>query len=100
MDYFVFVASPLTCANWNEAIHLSIRRRSPFSAFASHVTPPDPFEGTLAADRPRIAALAATIEGRTRAGRPAQRERALLEDLVAGSRERPAARAARLPRPR
>ena len=61
---------------------------------------PDPFEGTLAADRPRIAALAATIEGRTRAGRPTQRERALLEDLLARSRERHAARAARLPRPR
>src|SRR3954468_15450724 len=60
---------------------------------------PDPFHGTLAADRPRIAALAAAIESRARAGRPAERERALLEDLLARTRQRHAARAARLPRP-
>src|SRR6476620_2312925 len=60
---------------------------------------PDPFHGTLAADRPRIAALAAAVESRTRAGRPAERERALLEDLLARSRERHDARAARLPHP-
>jgi len=61
--------------------------------------PPDPFDGTLAADRPRIAALAAAIESRTRAGRPAERERALLEELLTRSRQRRDARAARLPRP-
>src|SRR4051812_37300891 len=60
---------------------------------------PDPFEGTLAADRPRIAALAAHIESRTRAGRPAERERVLLEELLTRSKERHSARAARLPRP-
>jgi ATP-dependent helicase HrpA len=60
----------------------------------------DPFEGTLAADRPRIAALAAAVEMRTRAGRPASREQALLAELLARSRERHASRAARLPKPR
>ncbi|MGE5095678.1 MAG: ATP-dependent RNA helicase HrpA [Betaproteobacteria bacterium] len=60
---------------------------------------PDPFGGTLAADHPRIAALLAAIDGRSRQGRPVERERALLEELLARSRERHAARLARMPAP-
>jgi ATP-dependent helicase HrpA len=56
--------------------------------------------GTLAADHPRIAALAADVERRTRAGRPAERERALLAELLERSRARHAARLARIPQPR
>src|SRR5215207_3233091 len=62
-------------------------------------TPPDLFAGTLAADHPRIAALAAGIESRARGGKPAERERVLLADLLDRSRQRHAARLARLPRP-
>jgi ATP-dependent helicase HrpA len=54
----------------------------------------------LAADQPRIAALAADVERRTRAGRPAERERALLAELMERSRARYAARLARIPQPR
>jgi ATP-dependent helicase HrpA len=61
--------------------------------------PSEIFSATLAADHPRIAALAAAIEGRSGQGRPAERERALLADLIERSRERRAARLARLPRP-
>jgi ATP-dependent helicase HrpA len=60
----------------------------------------DPFSATLAADHPRIAALAADIERRTSHGRPAERERALLAELLERSRSRHAARLARIPQPR
>jgi ATP-dependent RNA helicase HrpA len=55
--------------------------------------------GTLAADHPRIAVLAASVEERARSGRPAERERALLADLLERSRARHAARLARIPEP-
>src|SRR4051812_8309943 len=54
---------------------------------------------TLAADHPKIASLAASIEARARAGRPADRERALLAELLDRSRRGYAARAARIPQP-
>ena len=64
------------------------------------MTPPnDLLAGTLAADHPRIAALAATIDSRTRAGRPAERERALLAELLDRSKRLYATRAASLPEP-
>ena len=53
----------------------------------------------LAADRPRIEALAAEVERRARQGKPAERERALLAELMERSRARQAARLARLPVP-
>jgi ATP-dependent RNA helicase HrpA len=62
--------------------------------------PSEILAGTLAADHPKIAALAAAIESRAGQGRSAERERALLADLVERSRERHAARLARLPEPR
>ncbi|HET6264077.1 MAG TPA: ATP-dependent RNA helicase HrpA, partial [Usitatibacter sp.] len=61
--------------------------------------PPEYLLGTLAADHPRIATLAESVASRERSGRPAQRERALLADLVERSRARHAERLARLPRP-
>jgi ATP-dependent RNA helicase HrpA len=62
--------------------------------------PTDPLSGTLAADRPRIASLLGAIESRARQGRPVERERALLAELLERSRARHEARAARMPRPR
>ena len=64
------------------------------------MTLPESLHGTLAADHPRIATLLASIEERGRSGRPAERERALLADLVERSRSRYAARLARIPQPR
>ncbi|HEX4780844.1 MAG TPA: ATP-dependent RNA helicase HrpA, partial [Usitatibacter sp.] len=64
------------------------------------VLPQEILAATLAADHPKIAALAGAIEARAVARRPAEREKALLADLVERSRERFAARAARLPQPR
>jgi ATP-dependent helicase HrpA len=61
---------------------------------------PDLLAATLAADHPKIAALAATVAERVRAGRPCDREKALLEALLDRSRKAFAARAARLPTPR
>ena len=63
------------------------------------IPPNDLLAGTLAADRPRIAALAASVDARTRAGRPAERERALLAELLERSKRLFAARAARIPEP-
>ena len=53
----------------------------------------------MAADHPRIAALVEAIRQRAALGRPAEREKALLADLVERSRGRRAARLARLPQP-
>ncbi len=55
---------------------------------------------TLAADHPKIAALAAQLAEHERRGRPVGRERALLGELVERSRKRHAARLAALPEPR
>jgi ATP-dependent helicase HrpA len=60
---------------------------------------PDLLATTLAADHPKIAALAATVADRRRANRPCEREKALLEQLVERSRKAYVARAARLPIP-
>src|SRR5258705_1089489 len=62
--------------------------------------PPDPFAATLAADRPRIASFVAALAERERQGRPATREKALLEALIDRSHKRYAARRAGLPSPR
>ena len=62
--------------------------------------PPDLLDATLAADHPRIAALAGAIRERERGGRPATREKALLEELIDRSRKRHRARLASLPSPR
>jgi ATP-dependent helicase HrpA len=59
----------------------------------------DLLAATLAADHPKIAALADTVAGRARAGRPADREKALLAALLERSRKAYEARRARLPRP-
>ena len=61
--------------------------------------PPEILSATLAADHPQIAGLVAAIEARARQGRPAEREKALLTDLVERSREKRALRLARLPAP-
>src|SRR4051812_34364894 len=61
--------------------------------------PPEILDGTLAADHPRIASLLESIAARDKAGRPAERERALLGDLLERSRSRHATRMARMPRP-
>jgi ATP-dependent helicase HrpA len=61
--------------------------------------PEDLFTATLAADQPKIAALAAGLRERTRAGRPHEREQALLERLLERSRGLYATRLARLPDP-
>ena len=60
---------------------------------------PEILAGTLASDHPRIAALADAIASRAAQKRPAEREKALLADLVERSKEKRAARLARLPRP-
>ena len=62
--------------------------------------PEDLLAATLAADHPKIAALAATAAKHARAGRPGDREQALLEALVERSRKARDARLARLPQPR
>ncbi len=59
----------------------------------------DLLTGTLAADHPRIASLAAAIRAREAERRPAERERTLLADLLERSRRRYAARTASLPEP-
>ncbi|HEX4332291.1 MAG TPA: ATP-dependent RNA helicase HrpA, partial [Usitatibacter sp.] len=64
------------------------------------VLPQEVLAATLAVDHPKIAALAKAIEARAAARKPAEREKALLADLVERSRERFAARASRLPEPR
>src|SRR6185295_1986424 len=61
--------------------------------------PPEILDGTLAADHPRISSLLEGIGARERAGRPAERERVLLAELVERSRGKRAARMARMPRP-
>ncbi|QJR12407.1 hypothetical protein DSM104443_03493 [Usitatibacter rugosus] len=61
--------------------------------------PADLFDGTLAADQPKIAALAAQLHERERRGGPVGRERALLGELLDRSRKRHAVRLAALPRP-
>ncbi|HLX24499.1 MAG TPA: ATP-dependent RNA helicase HrpA [Usitatibacter sp.] len=61
--------------------------------------PNDILAATMAADHPKIAALAEAIAKRASQGRTAEREKALLADLVERSRARRAARLARLPRP-
>ncbi len=61
--------------------------------------PRDLLETTLACDHPRLAVLAAAVAARERQGRTAQRERALLADLLERSRAHRAARLARIPRP-
>ena len=62
--------------------------------------PEDLLAATLAADHPKIAALAATVAERSRSGRPCDREKALLEALLDRSRKAYAARATKLPAPR
>ncbi len=62
--------------------------------------PEDLLAATLAADHPKIAALAASVQGRASSGRPAERDRAVLEALVERSRKAYAARLAKLPVPR
>src|SRR5258706_108198 len=59
----------------------------------------DLLAGTIAADHPKIATLATAVASRAKQGRAADREKALLADLVERSRARRAARLARLPRP-
>jgi ATP-dependent helicase HrpA len=63
------------------------------------MNPSDLLGATLAADQPRIVALATNVREREAAGRPATRERALLGELVERSRKRHAARLASLPAP-
>lgn len=62
--------------------------------------PQDLLSQTLAADHPRIASLMEAIGERSSRGRPMEREKALLSDLVERSRGRHAARLARIPEPR
>ena len=61
--------------------------------------PPEFLAETLASDHPKIAGLLESIETRRGQGRSVERERALLAELLARSRERRAARLARLPTP-
>src|SRR5262252_6776019 len=61
--------------------------------------PQEILAATVAADHPKIAALADAIASRSAAKRPADREKALLADLVERSRARFVSRAATLPRP-
>src|SRR5690349_6513382 len=61
--------------------------------------PPEILDGTLAADHPRIASLLESIAARERSGRPVDRERVLLGELIERSRGKRAARMARMPRP-
>jgi ATP-dependent helicase HrpA len=53
----------------------------------------------LAADHPKIAALAASVRTRAAAGKPADRDRSVLDALLERSRRAYAARLARLPGP-
>jgi ATP-dependent helicase HrpA len=62
--------------------------------------PAEILAATLAADHPRIASLLAAIRERERGGRPATREKALLDALLERSGQRARARQASLPRPR
>ncbi len=62
--------------------------------------PADVRAATLAADHPKIAALAAAVAAKSAAGRPCEREKALLESLVERSRKAYEARRAKLPPPR
>ena len=62
--------------------------------------PPDVLAATLAADHPRIASLLAAVRERERGGRPATREKALLDALLDRSMQRARARRASLPTPR
>ncbi len=62
--------------------------------------PAEYLAGTLAADHPRFEALLAAIERRAQSGRPAERERLLMDELVGRSRARYAERLARIPEPR
>jgi ATP-dependent helicase HrpA len=62
--------------------------------------PQDLLSQTLAVDHPKIASLLEAIGERSGRGRPVERERALLADLVERSRERHAARLARIPEPK
>ncbi|HZZ91638.1 MAG TPA: ATP-dependent RNA helicase HrpA [Usitatibacter sp.] len=59
--------------------------------------PPEILAGTLAADHPKIHALAEAIASRERQGRAAEREKGLLADLVERSRGRYQSRLARMP---
>src|SRR5258707_4259794 len=59
----------------------------------------DLLAGTIAADHPKIAALATAVASRAKQGRGADREKALLADLVERPRAKRAGRPARLPRP-
>ena len=61
--------------------------------------PPEFLAGTLASDHPKLAGLLEAIDTRRRQGRSVERERALLGELLARSRERRAARLARIPAP-
>lgn len=61
--------------------------------------PEDLLAATVAADHPKIAALAASVRARSSAGKPAGRDRAVLEGLVERSRKAYCARLARLPEP-
>ena len=63
-------------------------------------SPEELLAGTLAADHPRIVALAASVANRARAGRPVDRERVLLGELIERSQKACAARRARIPVPR
>ena len=60
--------------------------------------PPEILAGTVAADHPKMQALAEAIAARERHGRPAGREKGLLADLVERSRARFQSRLARAPR--
>ncbi|MCM2329471.1 MAG: ATP-dependent RNA helicase HrpA, partial [Lysobacter sp.] len=62
--------------------------------------PEDLLAATLAADHPKIAALAASVRGRQSSGRPSEREVAVLEALLERSRQAYGARLAKLPAPR
>ena len=62
--------------------------------------PEDLLAATLAADHPKIAALAASVRGRQSSGRPSERDRAVLEALLERSRQAYGARLAKLPAPR
>src|SRR5712664_3498451 len=62
--------------------------------------PQDLLSQTLAFDHPQIASLLEAIGERSGRGRPLERERALLADLVERSRGHHAARLARIPVPR
>jgi ATP-dependent helicase HrpA len=59
--------------------------------------PPEILAGTLAADHPKIQALAEAIASRERHGRPVEREKGLLAELVERSQGRVRSRLARVP---